>query len=154
MKSGNLNFLEPPGPLQASNETVLPFTDTKEQTSHIFDRGQKWPEHGGEKRHVDFLGATVEGFLNLRCVMKIKSNLGAWGGGERKITECVPCKVSRRCVDETLSIFWDVRQYRSVFKLATFQNILSVPSSTVKHSSWTAWYFKTVHHSLSRNFGK
>ena len=26
MKSGNLNFLEPSGPLQASNGTALPFT--------------------------------------------------------------------------------------------------------------------------------
>jgi hypothetical protein len=28
MKSGNLNFLEPPGPLQACNRTALPFTFT------------------------------------------------------------------------------------------------------------------------------
>jgi hypothetical protein len=27
MKSGNLNFLEPSGPLQAYNGTALPFTD-------------------------------------------------------------------------------------------------------------------------------
>jgi hypothetical protein len=29
MKSGNLNFLEPSGPLQACNGTALPFTSTR-----------------------------------------------------------------------------------------------------------------------------
>ena len=36
MKSGNLNFLEPSGPLQASNRTALPFTHDL-QISHSVD---------------------------------------------------------------------------------------------------------------------
>ena len=47
MKSGDLNFLEPSGPLQAYNGTDLPFTDSvcekvfllgpKTRTLHIFN---------------------------------------------------------------------------------------------------------------------
>ena len=36
MKSGNLNFLEPPGPLQACNGTDLPFTRSPERQRLIF----------------------------------------------------------------------------------------------------------------------
>ena len=38
MKSGNLNFLEPSGPLQACNGTVLPFFSRHDQEICLFSK--------------------------------------------------------------------------------------------------------------------
>ena len=49
MKSGNLNFLEPSGPLQACNGTDLPFTFT----------GKMW--------HLDYADGGYEQYCHLGC---------------------------------------------------------------------------------------
>jgi hypothetical protein len=48
MKSGNLNFLEPSGPLQACNGTALPFLMRKRDIK-LVEVFQKWHVH---KRHI------------------------------------------------------------------------------------------------------
>jgi len=63
MKSGNLNFLEPSGPLQACNGTALPHTrtHTHKKTSALFvtqcDVGEIYEHFGGTRCHLQ--GRTV-----------------------------------------------------------------------------------------------
>jgi len=43
LKSGNLNFLESSGPVQAYNGKVLPFTRTQYKSTNV-DHYRMWPD--------------------------------------------------------------------------------------------------------------
>ena len=52
MKSGNLNFLEPSGPLQACNGTDLPFTESVAQAMFEFESGAIIPKFSPFLKHI------------------------------------------------------------------------------------------------------
>ena len=58
MKSGNLNFLEPSGPLQACNGTALPLLVYRTAWYHV-------PENGNLQAEMDFEFF----FLNWQCFL-------------------------------------------------------------------------------------
>ena len=87
MKSGNLNFLEPSGPLQASNGTALPFYSIRRRfwCQYVwkcwwffwFSVTREW------KSHIlcGFGGVCMEGFAweMFRCILNLsRSNMFLW----------------------------------------------------------------------------
>jgi len=71
MKSGNLNFLEPSGPLQACNRTALPFHIHVTLTALYVWGNRREGDHGGD------LG--VDGWIIVRWIFR-KWDVGIWTG--------------------------------------------------------------------------